>query len=70
MAVIDYETIIRRYLRELWLVGNLCVIDEVTVPNYMRHTSPGTPPLDREGQKARVLVFTLSLPSNSGTAAL
>jgi SnoaL-like polyketide cyclase len=62
MAGVDYEAIIRHYLIELWKLGNLSIIDEVTTPGYARYTAPGAPPLDRAGQKARVAAFRESFP--------
>jgi hypothetical protein len=62
MTGIDYEAIIRRYLIELWKLGNLNIIDEVTTPSYARYIAPGAPPLDREGQKARVAAFRAAFP--------
>jgi hypothetical protein len=62
MPDIDYEAIIRRYLHELWNRGNLGIIDEATTTTYLRHTAPGAPPLDREGQKARATVLRSAFP--------
>jgi predicted ester cyclase len=62
LSGVEYEAIIRRYLYELWSQGNLSIIDEVTTPAYVRHTTPGALPLDREGQEARALALRAAFP--------
>jgi predicted ester cyclase len=62
MAGPDFEAILRRYITELWQRGNLSIVDEVTTPDYKRFIAPGAPPLDREGQKARVAAFREAFP--------
>jgi len=61
MSPEEHQTIIRRYLDEAWNKGNVDIIDELMAPNYARYMGTATP-LNREGQKQRILGFRRGFP--------
>src|SRR5215472_14120109 len=51
-----------RYLDEAWNKGNVDIIDELMAPNYARYLPGAAVPLDRAGQKQRILGFRRGFP--------
>lgn len=62
MSAEENKAIVRRYLEEAWMKGNLSVLDELMAPNYARYLPGQDTPLDREGQKRRIAGFRAALP--------
>lgn len=62
MSAEENKAIVRRYLEEAWIKGNLNILDELMAPNYARYLPGQTAPLDREGQKHRIAAFRAAMP--------
>jgi steroid delta-isomerase-like uncharacterized protein len=62
MSVEENKAIVRRYLEEAWIKGNLNILDELMAPNYARYLPGQATPLDREGQKRRIAAFRAAMP--------
>ena len=62
MSVEENKAIVRRYLEEAWIKGNLNILDELMAPNYARYLPGQATPLDREGQKLRIAAFRAAMP--------
>lgn len=62
MSIEQNEAIIRRYLDEAWNRGNVDIVDELMSSNYARYISGNPDPLDREGQKQRIISFRRAFP--------
>ena len=62
MSAEEHKAVIRRYVEEAWNKGNVDIIDELMAPNYARYMGVGAPPLNREGQKQRILGFRRAFP--------
>ena len=62
MSAEAHKAVIRRYIEEAWNKGNVGIIDELMAEQYARYMGVGAPPLDREGQKQRILGFRRSFP--------
>ena len=62
MSVEENKAIVRRYLEEAWIKGNLNILDELMAPNYARYLPGQAAPLDREGQKRRIAAFRAAMP--------
>jgi len=43
MSLEENQAVVRRYFEEVWSRGNLAIVDELTVPDFVRHstTTPG-----------------------------
>lgn len=61
MPAEEHKAIIRRYLDEAWNKGNVDIIDELMAPTYARYMGVAAP-LNREGQKQRILGFRRGFP--------
>lgn len=53
---------VRRYLDEVWNQGRIEDSAVHLAPGYRRHTTPGSEPLDIEGQSARLQSFRSAFP--------
>jgi steroid delta-isomerase-like uncharacterized protein len=62
MSTEENKATIRRYLEEAWNRGNVDVIDEVMAIDYARHLNGADAPLNREGQKQRIVNFRKAFP--------
>ena len=62
MSTEEHKAVIRRYIEEAWNKGNVGIIDELMAPHYARYMGIGAPPLNREGQKQRILGFRRAFP--------
>jgi predicted ester cyclase len=62
MSTEENRAIVRQYLEEAWIKGNVGIIDELMAVNYARHMAGFAPPLNREGQKQRITAFRRAFP--------
>lgn len=62
MSTEEQKAIISRYIEEAWNKGNVGIIDELMANNYARYPVGPGEPLDREGQKRRILAFRKAFP--------
>ena len=62
MPAEEHKAVIRRYIEEAWNKGNVGIIDELMAVQYARYMGVGAPPLNREGQKQRILGFRRAFP--------
>jgi steroid delta-isomerase-like uncharacterized protein len=62
MSAEDNKALVRRYIEEVWDKKNIAALDEFLASNYQRHTSPNTTPIDREGQKQRLVGIRTAFP--------
>jgi steroid delta-isomerase-like uncharacterized protein len=62
MSAEEHQAVVRRYIEEAWNKGNVGIIDELMSARYARYMGVGAPPLDREGQKQRILTFRRAFP--------
>jgi steroid delta-isomerase-like uncharacterized protein len=62
MSAEEHKVVVRRYIEEAWNKGNVGIIDELMAAHYARYMGVGAPPLDREGQKQRILGFRRAFP--------
>ena len=53
---------VRLYIEEAWNKGNVQIIDEMMAPDYARFPTGVVQPLNRDGQKQRILAFRQSFP--------
>lgn len=45
---VDPAAVVRRWLDEVWMAGDLDVVDELVAPRYVRHGPSGTVARDRD----------------------
>lgn len=62
MSTEEHKAVIRHYIEEAWNKGNVGIIDELMAAQYARYMGVGAPPLNREGQKQRILGFRRAFP--------
>ena len=62
MSAEENKATIRRYVAEAWNKGNVTIMDELMAPNYARYMAFSASPLNREGQKQRILGFRRAFP--------
>ncbi len=67
MAAEGNKAIIRRFVEEVQNGGNLAVLDELTAPGYVNHTTPPGVPADREGIKQLAAMFRQAFPDGQMT---
>lgn len=53
---------VKRYIEEVWHGGDVTLLDEMFADDYRRHLSPADEPLDREGQRERIVGFRAAFP--------
>lgn len=58
----EQKALISKYIEEAWNKGNVDIIDEFMAPNYARYPVGPGEPLDRVGQKQRILAFRKAFP--------
>ena len=58
----ENKALLRRYVKEVWDKQNPDAVDDFLSPNYKRHRSPTTAPLNREEQKQLLLRFREAFP--------
>ncbi len=58
----DHEALVRRYVSEVLVGGNLEMLDEICAPGYLRHLSPNVAPLTLEAQKERLRSIRAAFP--------
>jgi predicted ester cyclase len=56
------KELVRRYLDEVWKKGNIDGTESYFTPEYRRHFGPTAPPLDIQGQAARLRGFRTAFP--------
>lgn len=49
--------IVQAYIARVWNGRDLAAMDELLRQDYRRHLGPRVPPLDRDGQRARIAAF-------------
>ena len=54
MSADDNRALLEGYLREVWAAGDPDAVERFTGPDYKRHVSPKSPPLDRAAQIERL----------------
>jgi predicted ester cyclase len=59
------KALLEGYLREVWTEGNPDAIDRYVAPNYKRHMSPTSPPLDPATQVERIKGIRAAFPDIS-----
>lgn len=62
MGIEQNKQTVRRYLERVWNDGDLAGSGAYLAPGYLRHTGPGTEPLDVEGQRRRLQSFRDAFP--------
>ena len=62
MSIEGNKALLRRYIETIWDNQNLAAIDDFLAPSYVRHRSPTTPSLTREGQKELLTKFRIAFP--------
>lgn len=62
MSVEENKAILRQYVKEVWDEGNVSAVDQFLAPNYKRHRSATTEPLNRESQKQLLANFRDAFP--------
>lgn len=62
MSAAAARTLLHRYVREVWDEGQPEAAERFLAPNFLRHTSPNSEPLDRDHQLARLKGFREAFP--------
>jgi predicted ester cyclase len=62
MGTQENKFMARRFVDEVLNRGNLAVIDEITGPNFVNHSTPPGVPATREGTKAYWTMFRAAFP--------
>lgn len=62
LSIEQNKQTVRRYLDEVWNQGRIEASAAHLAPEYLRHTGPGIPPLDIEGQRVRLQSFRSAFP--------
>ena len=62
MSAEENKALVRSYIEKVWHQKNSAAIDEFLAVNYQRHTSPNLAPLNREGQKQRLVGIRAAFP--------
>ena len=62
MSAEENKALVRSYIEKVWHQKNSAAIDEFLAVNYQRHTSPNVAPLNREGQKQRLVGIRAAFP--------
>ena len=63
MSIEQNKALLHRYIEEVWAKKNPTAVDHFLAPTYIRHRSPTTPPLTREGQKHLLTGFLAAFPN-------
>jgi predicted ester cyclase len=58
----ENKALVRSYIEKVWHQKNSAAIDEFLAVNYQRHTSPNVAPVNREGQKQRLVGIRAAFP--------
>ncbi len=66
MTAAAHQTLVHRFNEEVWTQGNVAAADELLAPTYVAHF-PGSPPLDREGQKQFIAANRTAFPDVHAT---
>lgn len=59
--------VVRAYVERVWNQHDLSALDDLTSAGYRRHLGPGTEPLDRSHQRARIAGLQSAFPDISFT---
>ena len=62
MSAEENKALVRSYIEKVWHQKNSAAIDEFLAVNYQRHTSPNVAPVNREGQKQRLVGIRAAFP--------
>ncbi len=62
MSAEDNKALVRRYVQEILIGGDMAHADEFFAPGYRRYTSASTPPLSAEAQKQRLAGMRAAFP--------
>lgn len=62
MTAGDNDTLLERYVKEVWDKGNPEAVALFASEDFRRHGRPGTEPLDRSGQIERLKGFRTAFP--------
>lgn len=62
MGETDNRALLERYIAEVWGQGDLGALDRFLADGFRRHVSPGSEPLDRDGQVERLRVIRSAFP--------
>jgi predicted ester cyclase len=62
MSAEKNKALVRSYIEEVWDKKNVSALDEFLASNYQRHTSPNAIPINREGQKQRLVGIRTAFP--------
>ena len=62
MSAEDNKTLVEGYLRAVWAEGDLEAVERFAAPDYKRHVSPRTPPLDLTAQIERLRGIRAAFP--------
>lgn len=62
MSIEANKQLLERYVSEVWDEGDIDALGRFLASDYLRHTSPTLPPLDRDSQMARLRGIRAAFP--------